>query len=120
MDMGTERIDAPRSTDRRATLKLKLQQYDKYLSSGRFARKYASFGEFRSATVLLVTYGAERIENIRKASRELPDRLHQYYRFGTFAETVPDLLGAEWKSRQPLDTTTYTLVQQGRNETHGK
>jgi hypothetical protein len=118
MDMGTERIEAPRSTDRRATVKLKLQQYDKYLSSGRFARKYAPFGDFRAATVLFVTYGAERIENIRKACRDLPDRLHQYYRLATFAEAASDLLSASWKSRALADTHTFALVQQGENEAH--
>jgi hypothetical protein len=111
MDMGTERIAAAKgSLDRRATVRLKLEQYDRYLTSGRFASTYAPFGEFRSFTLLFVTYGEARIEHIRATVSDLPSRLHPYYRFTTFPLGVADLLGPVWQSRDARDTLCYALV----------
>jgi hypothetical protein len=111
MDMGTERITAPKSIDKRATIRGKFEQYDRYLLSGRFARTYAPWGEFRSFTLLFVTPGSERIENIRAAVADLPARLHAYYRLTTFQEAITNFLGFIWKSRDRGDTVSYALVQ---------
>jgi Replication-relaxation len=78
MDMGSERIVAKASQDLRATVTGKMQQYDRYLTSGRFAKRYDSLGEFTLATILFVTYGKPRIEAIRLACAPLsrsPPRL---------------------------------------------
>ena len=112
MDMATERITVTGSRDRRATIRGKFEQYDRYLTSGRFARTYVSCGEFRSFTLLLVTYGSERVENIRAAAADLPSRLHQYYRLATFDAATVDFLGAVWKSRDASDQVAYPLVGQ--------
>jgi Replication-relaxation len=110
MDMGSERLTAPKSADTRATVTGKFLQYDRYLTSGRFARTYEPFGDFQAAIILFVTFGAERIENIRKACAVLPDRLHPYYRLTTFEAGCADFLGFVWKSRDPSDTRRYALV----------
>jgi hypothetical protein len=120
MDMGTERVTAPKSIDKRATIKGKFEQYDCYLTSGRFAATYKEYGEFRSFTLLFVTYGEERIENIRRASTTLPDRLHGYYRLATFDSAITNFLSDIWLSRSPVDNLRYALVQQRggtKNET---
>src|SRR5947209_6258176 len=110
MDMGTERIVAKGSADRRATVHGKFEQYDRYLTSGRFARTYAACGDFRLATILFVTLGEERIENIRQAASNLPPRFHQYYRLATFERAMNDFFGPIWKSRDVFDTLLYRLV----------
>jgi hypothetical protein len=56
MDMATERIVTRISHDRRLTLRFKIEQYDRYLTSGRFAQTYAAYGQFRHFT-LFVTHG---------------------------------------------------------------
>jgi hypothetical protein len=66
MDMATERIVTQISHDRRLTLHFKFEQYDRYLRSRRFAQTYTEYGTFRNFTLLFVTFGQERIENIRK------------------------------------------------------
>jgi hypothetical protein len=111
MDMGTERIATKTSREHRATIYLKLQQYDKYLTSGRFAETYAGYGEFRSFLLLFVTYGTERITNIRSAAKDLPARLHPYYRFALFQDAVTDMLGPIWKSRDARDVVSHALVE---------
>ena len=65
MDMGTERIVSRISRDPRITLHFKMQQYDRYLQSGRFVQTYRPWGEFRFATVLFVTNSKARVDNIR-------------------------------------------------------
>jgi hypothetical protein len=111
MDMGTERVKAVGSADKRATIIAKFEQYDRYLTSGRFAATYKAYGEFRSLTVLFVTIGPERVENIRKEARRLNARLHQYYRLTTFSVAITDFLGSIWKSRDGSDTVPYPLIQ---------
>ena len=112
MDMGTERIVAKTSKQLQATIHLKFEQYDRYLAGGRFARTYAPYGEFRSFLLLFVTYGTERIENIRAAAVDLPERLHPYYRLTTFEAATTDFLGPVWKSRSLVDQERYALVRQ--------
>jgi hypothetical protein len=75
MDMATERIVTQISHDRRITLRYKIEQYDRYLTGGRFAQSYAAYGEFGHFTLLFVTYGEERIDNIRRAMADLPAEL---------------------------------------------
>jgi hypothetical protein len=55
VDMGSERITSPVSRDPRATIRGKFEQYDKYLTSGRFVETYAAYGEFRFFSLLFVT-----------------------------------------------------------------
>jgi hypothetical protein len=111
MDMGTERISAPNSRDKRSTIRGKFEQYDRYLVSGRFAKTYAPYSEFRSFTLLFITYGSERVANIRASVADLPVRLHPYYRLTTFQDAITNFLGSIWKSRDERDTVTHALVQ---------
>jgi hypothetical protein len=111
MDMATERIVTQISHDRRITLRYKLEQYDRYLTGGRFAQTYASLGEFRHFTLLFVTYGEERIDNIRRAMADLPAELHAFYRFNTFETAHADFFAAQWKSRAPGDDSRYGLIR---------
>ena len=110
MDMGTERITAPSSQDKRATIVGKFEQYDRYLQSGRFVSTYSELGEFTSFLLLFVTMSADRVDNIRQAASSLPPQLHPYYRLGVFSKISEDVLGPVWLSRDPSDTLTYALV----------
>jgi hypothetical protein len=112
MDMATERIVTSISHDRRLTLRYKIEQYDRYLTTGRFATTYASYGEFRHFTLLFVTFGEERIDHIRRALADLPEKLHAYYRFTTFEAAEADFLGPVWLSRSPVDQERYRLVRE--------
>src|SRR3954452_12069712 len=112
MDMATERIVTQITQDKRLTLRHKLEQYDRYLTGGRFAQTYASYGEFRSFILLFVTLRWERIEDIRAPMRGLPAELAGYYRFTTYAEAMANFFGPIWKSRSPSDTQTYALVRE--------
>ena len=89
----------------------KFQQYDRYLASGRFAQKFGEYGDFRSFTLLFVTTGRERIDNISKEATRLSPRLHGYYRLTTFQEAITNFLGFIWKSRDAGDTVTHALVR---------
>ena len=70
--MATERITTTLPSEHRTTIRCKVEQYDRYLTSGRFAQKYTSWGPFRAFTLLFVTFGQERVENIRAALSDLP------------------------------------------------
>jgi hypothetical protein len=111
-DMGTERITAPRSRDQRSTIKGKLELYDRYLASGRFASTYTDYGEFRSFLLLFVTMSEERIGNIRQACVSLPPQLHLYYRFATLSDVMMDFLGSVWLTRDSADTKRHALIQE--------
>jgi DNA-binding PadR family transcriptional regulator len=111
MDMGTERIVSRISRDPRITLHFKMQQYDRYLQSGRFAETYRPWGEFRSAMVLFVTNSETRVDNIRRQMLDLPAALHPYYRFNTYERAAADFFNAEWKVRSPDDDRGYMLVR---------
>jgi hypothetical protein len=111
MDMATERIITKITHDRRVTLRFKIEQYDRYLTGGRFAQTYSPFGEFRHFTLLFVTYGEERVGNIRRALADLPRELHTYYRFTTFERAEADFLGPVWKSRSPDDENAYMIAR---------
>lgn len=111
MDMATERIVARISHDKRITLRYKIEQYDRYLTSGRFAKTYAPYGEFRSFTLLFVTLTAARIDNIRRALADLPGALADYYRFSTFEKAHADFFAEHWASRSPDDPKRYIIAR---------
>src|SRR6185369_14533303 len=110
MDMGTERITAPKSLDPRATIRGKFEQYDRYLTSGRFVKDYRGYGDLGFFVVLFVTTIPERIDNIRAAVSDLPQNLHAYYHLTTLGEAERDFLGPIWKSRDQKDTVLHALV----------
>jgi DNA-binding PadR family transcriptional regulator len=111
MDMGTERIVSRISRDPRITLHFKMEQYDRYLQSGRFAATYRPWGEFSFATVLFVTDSEARMNNIRREMLDLPPALHAYYRFNTYERAAANFLNDEWKARSPDDDRGYMLVR---------
>src|SRR3954465_15699288 len=111
MDMGTERIVSRISRDPRITLHFKMEQYDRYLQSGRFVQTYRPWGEFRFATVLFVTNSEARVDNIRREMLDLPVTLHSYYRFNTYERTFADFFNDQWKARSPDDDHGYMLVR---------
>jgi hypothetical protein len=110
MDMGTERITAPKSHDQRATIIGKFRQYDRYLTGGKFAQTYTQYGEFRAFLLLFVTIGQDRMTNIRAQSAKLPEQLHGYYRLAEFDAAVKDFLGPVWLSRDLSNTAPLALV----------
>ena len=111
MDMATERIMTAISNDRRMTLHFKFEQYDRYLQSRRFARTYARYGEFGNFTMLFVTLGQERVNNVRKSLSDLPSEFHPFYRISVFDQVVEDFLGEVWQSRSPADEQMYRLTR---------
>jgi hypothetical protein len=111
MDMATERIISRITREDRITLHYKIRQYDRYLKSLRYAKTYAAYGEFGFFTLLFVTLGDERVENIRREMHDLPTDLAGYYRFSTFDLASKDFLGAVWKSRSLSDNQRYPLVR---------
>lgn len=112
MDMATERIVSYITRDSRITLSYKLAQYDRYLQSLRYRQTYADLGEFSYFTLLFVTIGEARVENIRRQMAGLPAQLAQYYRFTVYDLAMGDFLGAIWKSRSVSDTSVYPLVRE--------
>jgi hypothetical protein len=112
MDMATERIVSHITRDSRITLHYKISQYDRYLKSLRYRHTYQDYGEFRFFTLLFVTLGDQRVENVRREMGDLPADLAGYYRFTTFEKAMDDFLGAIWKSRSLTDTNVYSLVRE--------
>lgn len=112
MDMATERIVSFVLRDGRMTLHYKLEQYDRYLNSSRYRQTYEAFGDFRFFTLLFVTLGEQRVENVRREMQDLSATLSDYYRFTTFDQAMGDFLGAIWKSRSVSDTKSYPLVRE--------
>jgi hypothetical protein len=69
-------------------------------------------GEFRSFTLLFVTIGDARVDNVRREMHNLPAELAGYYRFTAFDRAMDDFLGPIWKSRSLSDTQCYPLVRE--------
>jgi len=112
MDMATARIVSYITRDSRITLHHKLFQYDRYLTSLRYQQTYAAYGDFRFFTLLFVTIGEARVENVRGEMHDLPEELAPYYRFTTFDRAMGDFLGPIWKSRSLSDNKIYPLVRE--------
>ena len=110
MDMGTERLVSSITHDRRQGLHFRFEQYDKYLSSLRFAEKYAGYGKFESFTLLFVTVSEGRLANVRASLADLREESEEFYLFGLFGEVVEDFLGEVWRGRSPTDAGRYRLV----------
>jgi len=111
MDMATERIVTKISNDKRLTLRFKFEQYDRYLQSRRFAKTYASYGNFTNFTLLFVTLKQERIDNIREALTDLPSEFSAFYRLAVFEAVIADFLGEVWQSRLATDEKRYRLTR---------
>src|SRR4051812_27203167 len=118
MDMATERIVSRITRDDRITLHHKISQYDRYLKSLRYTQTYAPYGEFRFFTLLFVTLGDARVENVRREMHDLPAELAAYYRFTTYEQAMGDFFGPIWKSRSFEDTQAYSLVREVPNAAH--
>jgi hypothetical protein len=111
MDMATERIVATNLRETRLSLHYKFEQYDRYLQSMRYAQKYKDFGDFGYFTLLFVTFGEERVKNIRVETRDLSEELADYCRLTTFDKAMGDFLGGNWHSRALSDPVVYPLVR---------
>ena len=112
MDMATERIITLSRTSQQTSLKRKFSQYDRYLRSSRYAQKYKQYGDFGYFTMLFVTFGEERVQHIRRETRDLATELDDYYRLTTFDKAMHDFLAGHWLSRALTDTTVYPLVRE--------
>ncbi len=109
-DRGTERLTSGSDGSYSVTGKFKL--YEQYLTGGRFAQSYAGHGEFQFFTLLFVTTSEARIENTRRASQRLSERLHPYFKLASFEDAKEHLLGPIWWSRNARDPTRAGLVKQ--------
>ena len=64
-------------------------------------------------TLLFVTFGQTRIDNIRQSSCALPAELSAYYRFTEYKAAMGDFLGAILrKARNARDNRLYSLVRE--------
>ena len=107
--MGNERVVTQITRDTRITLHHKISQYERYLESGSFARTYKSWGEYESFTLLFVTIGDQRIENVRRSLSDLQPSFASNYRFTTHEKAVVDFLGPVWLDHSKL-TERHALV----------
>ena len=65
----------------------------------RYRQTYAAFGDFRFFTLLFITIGEQRIENIRREMQRLPSEFSDYYRLTTYERAMGDFFSPIWKSR---------------------
>jgi predicted ArsR family transcriptional regulator len=89
----------------------KLALYDRYLTSGRAAKRYERLGTFSGFHVLIITTSDARVANMRKAARHLPANFHPYYRFSTLNTVRQKFLHDGWLSRDHADFETYPLIK---------
>jgi Replication-relaxation len=66
----------------------------------------------RGLFFLEMDMATERIDNIRRALSDLPEKLHAYYRFATFEAAEADFLGPVWRSRSVGDEERYRLTRE--------
>ena len=112
MDMASERIVSDLLKDHRHTLYHKINQYDRYLQRLRYQKTYAEWGQFSFFTLLFVTVGQTRVENIRQKLATLPEAFSNYYRFADYQMACTDFFAPIWKSRNPGDNRLYALVRE--------
>ncbi len=108
-DRGTERLTS--GSDGNYSIVGKFKLYEQYLTGGQFACSYAQYGDFQFFTVLFVTTTEQRIENARKASESLAERLHPYFKLATFKEARQTLLAPIWWSRDRRDPIRAGLIK---------
>lgn len=109
MDMGTETITNKISKSPKFTLSNRMQEYDLYLQSGSYAKKYQEHGDFNFFTLLFVTTAEARRDNIRKCTLNLPPLLHAYYYFNIYETVKQNFFNPQWKVRSVQDDKNYIL-----------
>ena len=112
IDMGTERITSKLAHGQRFSVQHKIRQYDRYLQSGMFQKKYAPWGEFSFFMLLFVTTTEKRIDNMRNAMSNLPPSLHPYYRFNTLDLATTDFFNDQWRGRAGGDERMYQIIKE--------
>jgi len=108
-DRGTERLTS--GSEGSYSIVGKFQLYEQYLTGGRFADTYASYGDFQFFTLLFVTTTTRRVENTRRASQRLTERLHPYFKLATYSEAQQHLLTPIWWSRDARDPKLGGLIK---------
>lgn len=113
VDMGTETLVSNVSAATVQSFQFKLNQYDRYMVSGKFQKKYKSYGDFGFFILLTITTGEKRLHNMREKLRDLDSKFHPYYRFSTLQKVQENFFHGEWLSRDIEDVETYSLVRVG-------
>ncbi|MFC6640286.1 hypothetical protein GV827_21855 [Sulfitobacter sp. JBTF-M27] len=111
VDLGTTRLTTAQGDDDVTTFTDKLAQYDRYLSSGRVARRHKHLGTFSGFHLLTITNSDQRIANMRAAASALPRSFHGFYRFSTLDKLRQKFLHDGWLSRDHADHKTYRLIK---------
>ena len=109
MDMGTEGIAGRLGQNPEARLYERFKRYDQYLLSGRYAKKYAHWGNLNYFVLLFVTLPENRLEHIREKVSDLNSNLHSYYLFKTYKNLMNSFFDG-WKSRLAGDRQDYSLL----------
>lgn len=112
VDMGTETITSQIRKDASYTLEHRLRQYDRYLSSDAFLKKYSALGEFAGALVLFVTTTASRVEKLRVIPCMLPEQYKTIYRFNTIERVTENFFNVEWRVRSASDGSGYRIARE--------
>ncbi len=76
LDTGSEQIVSHISKNADFPLVDKFKKYDRYLTGGRYSKKYQDCGPFDHFTMLFVTLSPTRLGHIRERLAELPENLH--------------------------------------------
>lgn len=110
VDCGTMRLTTSKPALSPQTIVHKLAQYDRYLASGRVAKRYPKLGEFAGFHLLFITDSAARVANVRQAAASLSQDFHPYYRLSTQNDIAKQFLHDGWLSRDHADHKTYPLI----------
>lgn len=98
-DRGTEDLNGKSPTN----IKDKLQVYDRYFKSGRFAETYKDWHSFSGCSLLFVTTDTKRIRAIRDKCNTLNKKFHPFTMFSTHELLAEDPLGKIWGNRDAGD-----------------
>lgn len=113
VDRGTETQTSGVHEAVHKSFRYKIEQYDRYLVSRRYQERYKQYGEFSYFVLLIVTNSTGRLDNMRQALSDLPEKLHQYYRLSTQDAVCGNFFHGDWLGRSVADENTYALIREG-------
>jgi hypothetical protein len=110
VDMGTETIQSIITKNPKFTLYNRMKQYDEYLKSRKYEKKYKKWGKFNNFRLLFITTSTERVENIRRKTFDLNPETTKFYMFNTHEIVSEDFFNNKWRIRSVEDNKFYGIV----------
>ena len=111
VDLGTKSHTSMSQARTNGTVARQIEQYDRYLTGGRFKHRYEQFGFFEWFWPLFITNSDERVENMRRLCSGADPRFNRHYRFSTLQRVKQKFFHSDWKIRDPEDHEGYELVR---------